>query len=477
MTKRLVRILCSGAIAAGITGTCRFLPNIHLATPCVLLLLAVLMIASRWDFWEGAVAAIVGNLLLVFLFMPPRDEWHITSAQYWVVFFTCLIVAIATAHVAARARNLAAEAIRRSQELEQLYAWTRSVSVDRRQETVISQSLHSLVRLFGLEAAVFYDAASDRILGAGPHADEIPVAWLRETVRLGDSSPAAKIDNLLAVPIHVGGCVSGSLGVRGGCISELTFRTIAERMESVLEKSRALEKATQAEAAHRSQELKSAVLDSLIHEVKTPLSVVKTAVSSLLSIEWNPVDGRDLLNIVNEEVDRLDAIVSEVFWTASIQAGNLQPSKDPHDIRNLVNKTISELEPQLSARPFKLEIADPPPQANFDFPMIKGVLKELLKNALKYSPEGSPLTVSVQQLEQEVLISVIDCGIGVSREEQARIFEKHYRGNVKAAGSGLGLAIAKTIVEAHGGKIRVDSEPNAGARFHFSLPTFLQDAV
>ena len=155
----------------------------------------------------------------------------------------------------------------------------------------------------------------------------------------------------------------------------------------------------------------------------------------------------------------------------------LQSGKGPHDIRPLVNETLDELKPLLGSRPVVMEVPDSLPPANCDSSMIKGVVKELLTNALKYSPSDSPLTVSVQQAGDEIVTSITDCGIGIRPGEEKLIFQKHYRGSVRAPGTGLGLALAKTIVEAHGGRIGVESKAGVGSVFHFSLPLSHRDVA
>jgi two-component system sensor histidine kinase KdpD len=248
-------------------------------------------------------------------------------------------------------------------------------------------------------------------------------------------------------------------------------------METGLEKSRAFERASEAEAARRGQEIKSAVLDSLIHEVKTPLSVIKTAVSSLLSRDSDASNRHELLTIINEEADRLDISMSEVFWTAHVEAGILQPERVPHDVRQFIDSTVESLRSRLSATPFELDIPDSLPKADFDFHMIKGVLKELFNNALKYCPPGSALAISAELANNEIVISLKDSGPGVPGNVQSHIFEKHYRGPVAAPGKGLGLSIAKTIVEANGGRIGVTSQAGSGSVFYFSLPVSQRDVA
>lgn len=475
--RRIKRFGGAIVVVTAIAAACRYSPHIHLATPCVLLLLAVLMIATRWGFWEAVSATGVGSLLLVYFFMPPVHSWVIAFPEYWVVFFAFLAVGTAISQIAARAKRLTREAMDRSHELERLYGWGRSLSVDGTREHVIAQSLDSLVRFFGFDAAAFYDPATGGVLRSGSRKGVLSLNQLCRATILNHHLHADKTDNSLFLPLHMEGLQTASLGVCGGDISEETFRAIAERMEAGLQKNFALEQATKAEAARRSQELKSAVLDSLIHEVKTPLSVIKTAVSSLSSTTWDPTRGSELLAIVDEEVDRLDASVNEVFWTAYIEAGTLAPMKEAHGVQQLVDVVLKELQSQLSSRPLKVEIPERSPTADFDLQMIKGVLKEFLKNALKYSPPGSPLTISARREGAEVTIAVTDHGIGVKPEERARIFEKHYRGDVKASGTGLGLAIAKTIVEAHGGRIGVTAQPGIGSMFYFSLPTSREGAA
>jgi two-component system sensor histidine kinase KdpD len=248
------------------------------------------------------------------------------------------------------------------------------------------------------------------------------------------------------------------------------LRAVADRIQDRLDQVYAYEKLRQTEEAKRNQELKTALLDSMVHEIKTPLSVVKTAVSSLLSRDSDATSRRELLTIINEEADRLNTVISEIFRTARVEAGTLQAGKGPHDIPPLVDETLHELRTLLGSRPVRVEVPDSLPPASCDVQMIRGVLKELLTNALKYSPPDSPLTICVQQAGDEIITSVADSGPGIRLGEEILIFRKRYRGSTRAVGSGLGLALAKTIVESHGGKIWASRRSGGGSTFYFSLP-------
>jgi two-component system sensor histidine kinase KdpD len=472
---RILRLAVSLGIVGGIIAVCVSVPHVHAASVVLLLLLAVVITAGRWGFVEAATATGVGAVLLAYFSLPPRG-FGVKSPEYWMVVVTFLGVALLASYLAAQAKRQTDEAVARRREIEKLYALGQDLRMEDAPGSIVAAYVNSLVRIFQLDAAAFYDVGTGEITRSGPKASLISEGLLRDVTHRPDRV-RQNGTTTVCVPLHSGGQVVGSLAVCGGSVSEIIFRAIADRIGAGLARVSAYEKLRQAQETQRNQELKTALLDSLVHEIKTPLSVIKTAVSSLLSRDSDPAGRRELLTIINEEADRLDASISEVFWTARVEAGMLQSGKGPHDIRPLVNETLDELKPLLGSRPVVMEVPDSLPPANCDSSMIKGVVKELLTNALKYSPSDSPLTVSVQQAGDEIVTSITDCGIGIRPGEEKLIFQKHYRGSVRAPGTGLGLALAKTIVEAHGGRIGVESKAGVGSVFHFSLPLSHRDVA
>ncbi len=456
-----------GAIAV-VTAVCVSIRPVHSATTVLVLLVTILIIAIQWGLVEAAAATGLGALALDYFFLPP-DGWGIKSPEHWLVFFTFLAVGLVTSYLAARARRQALEAEARSRQLEQLYTFVRDLPTDTGADSMIAQFLDCLVRSFEGTAAAFYDRGTGKAICSGSEHSPIPLLQFQATLDYKDPS-ADKRTGTFIIPIRLDGNVVGSLGTRGGCISLDTFRAIADRLETTLEKSRAFKRESEAEAARRGQEIKSAVLDSLIHEVKTPVSVIKTAATSLLSTDSEGSNRRELLRIINEEADHLDISISEVFWAAHVHAGILEPERVSHDVRQIITSTVETLRPRLLATPLKIDIPDSLPQADFDSYMIKGVLKELLNNVLKYCPPGSPLAISARVVDKEIVISLKDSGPGIPLDAQSHLFKKRSRGKAAALGTGLGLPIAKTIVEANGGRIGLTSQPGAGAEFYFSLP-------
>jgi two-component system sensor histidine kinase KdpD len=243
-------------------------------------------------------------------------------------------------------------------------------------------------------------------------------------------------------------------------------------MAITIEKARALEDASHAEAARQSEALKSALLDSLAHDIKTPLTSIKAAVTSLLGDSADAE--RELLTIINEEADRLNQLAAEVIAMARIEAGKLHLEKRPVAAADLISGAISELAPALKGRPVTVNVPETLPLVEADPEFAQQVVKQFVENALKYSPEGSPLSVSAEFKNGRIVIGVADRGPGIEENERARIFDKFFRGRrhrFETKGTGMGLAIAKGIVEAHGERIWVESEPGQGSAFYFSLST------
>ena len=182
---------------------------------------------------------------------------------------------------------------------------------------------------------------------------------------------------------------------------------------------------------------------------------------------------KELLTIANEEADRLNRLVVEVLEMARIEASKLHPDRAPHDINDIVAAALRAQEESLKGRALELRIPATLPAAHVDFEFIQQVLKQLLDNAVKYSAPGTPVEISAETAGERIIVSVSDRGSGIAEGEQSRVFDKFYRGHKsrgQVLGTGLGLSIAKGIIEAHGGKIWVTSEPGKGSVFSFAVP-------
>jgi two-component system sensor histidine kinase KdpD len=377
-----------------------------------------------------------------------------------------------------RARRLAAEAVARRREVERLYALGQVMLLSGSVRTTARDAVNSIIRTFEIPAAVFFSKAEDEFF----RSDARTLVISDEQLRWIANSEEPLIDQqrqIAIVPIRLGGQVIGGLGFVGCTLSAAALNALAYLVAIGIERARSLEEGSKVEAARQSEVLKAALLDALAHDLKTPLTSIKGAVTHLLAKQHDPEE-EELLTIANEETDRLNRLVVEVLEMSRIEAAKLHPERAPHAIADIVSAAVKTQEDSLKDRSVELQIPDSLPAADVDFEFIQQVLKQLLDNAVKYSPAGSPLTISAGVGGEKIVISVADRGRGIEEEEQTRIFEKFYRGRAsrdEVLGTGLGLSIAKGIIEAHGGKIWVTSQPGKGSAFSFALPIFKRELV
>jgi len=227
-------------------------------------------------------------------------------------------------------------------------------------------------------------------------------------------------------------------------------------------------------AEQEHERLRTALLDSVTHEFRTPLTSIKASITTLLSGATLDDQGRrDLLTVIDEETDRLNRLVGEASEMAQLDSGKFRLDLESRSIEDAVRPAIHDAASALENHPVEVAVASTLPKVQMDVKRIREVLMHLLENAGKYSPSGSPITLKSEVTGEQLVTSVADRGPGIDSFEQSLIFEKFYRGHNQrytAPGTGMGLAIAKVIIEAHGGAIGVVSQLGSGSVFSFSLP-------
>jgi two-component system sensor histidine kinase KdpD len=235
---------------------------------------------------------------------------------------------------------------------------------------------------------------------------------------------------------------------------------------------RTTETAREAAVARRSDELKTALLRAVTHNLRTPLASIKASVSGLRQPEaaFTEEDRAELLAEIEEETDRLDRLVTNLLDASRLEAGGLKLSSHPHDLAELLDAVIERLQPRLGGRVIQVEVPEDLPPVAYDYAQIDQVVTNLLENAFLHTPAGTAVTARATCVNGAVRVEVIDCGPGVPVAERERLFRPFERGQTRAPGSGLGLTIARGFVEAHGGKLWLEDAPGSGARFIFTLP-------
>lgn len=474
---RLARIPVALGIIAAITFVDFRIPGVNSTTVALTFLLAILAIAARWGLTEAVAASILGVICINYFFLPPVRTFTIADPQNWIALFAFLITAIVASQLSASAKNRAAEATRRQHEMEKLYALGRSLLLLDSGSGVAGQLAQSIAQVFGLKAAALFERASDRVYLGGPEELALPEARLRDAAIQGAAFDDAKA-GITVLPVRLGGPATGSLAVPSGSVSDTALHAIANLAAITLERGRAQELATRAEAARQNQELKSTLLDALAHEFKTPLTSIKAAVSGLLA--GGELATEELLTIVEEETDRLDSLVSEAIQMARIEAGQVRLEREPLNVAELISSALKKTGRAILEREVRLDVPPDLPPVLADRELAGLVIRQLIGNSLKYADPGSPIEIRARAEGGQAILTIADRGPGIPEREQARIFERFYRiptASGAAPGTGMGLAIARDIVEAHGGALQVHSRAGEGSEFSFTIPLLPKEAT
>jgi two-component system phosphate regulon sensor histidine kinase PhoR len=223
-------------------------------------------------------------------------------------------------------------------------------------------------------------------------------------------------------------------------------------------------------------EMKSQLLSTVSHELRTPLASIKGFATTLLreDVEWDDASRHEFLSIIDKESDRLSELIGNLLDMSRIEAGTLRMEPEPTDLRPITEETATGFRMMTHDHEFYLRLPPFLPLAMADPRRTRQVLRNLVENAVKYSPEGGPITIRAQVKAGTIQISVADQGIGIDPKQLDSIFDRFYQvdsaSTRKVGGSGLGLSICRAIVEAHHGEIWVESQPGAGSTFYFTLP-------
>jgi len=474
---RITRHLAfAAALAAVVLVTLIFqaIPGVNALTVGFGYLITILVVAASCGLLESIITSLAATICFSYFFLPPVRTLAIADPENWVALFTFLISSLIASQLSDRARRRTVEARSRQVEMERLYALSRAIMLMDGNQPVGARLAEELARICEIPAVGIYDRSSEAFYyGGRTEISFDAVARLKETAVIGSQSKDEQTGTLFA-PMSLGGQCIGSLAIQGGELSDTALHALLNLMAISLENARSREIAVRAQAARQSEEFKSTLLDGLAHEFKTPLTSIRAATTALLASSVSDVEQRhELLTIVDQEAERLSRLVTEATHLARIEAGKIQLNRQLRSVNSLVQSTLEEIESRLDGRPIEVSIASELPQVLVDFDLMQLAIRQLLDNAVKYSPPQSPIRITARVRSDGLIISVYNSGEPLSAPEQVRIFDKFYRGmNVRhqVAGTGMGLSIAREILLAHGGDIRLAGSSDRGTEFLLKLP-------
>lgn len=338
---------------------------------------------------------------------------------------------------------------------------------------ILDSAADSLRDALGARSIDVFDATSGLISRWGEQPDAIADEQLRQAATT-ETSHRDERSGLEIEPIRGTHGAEGSIGVCGQSAPAGLLAAVAETAGISVGKAHAARATAEAEAARRTDELKSAVFDALAHEARGPLGTIHVAVTALMSDRpGSPAQQREMLSIIKEEVDRMSHWIDATLYASQSEAVELACDATSQDAGALVAGAIAALGHSISRGQITVNLDVTASPVLCDPNMIQHVLSLLLDNAIKYSPLGSPISIASHLRDGQAVLAVADAGPGIADDEKTRIFEKGYRSlhrSDEVRGTGLGLSTAKLFVEANGGEIWVTDRPGGGAEFHFSLP-------
>jgi len=438
-------------------------------------LLVILLISAAWGLRYAIFTAVLATVAYNYFFLPPLLRFTIADPQNWIALFAFLVTAVVASQLSERARRGTLHADQRRHEVERLYSFSQELWVSENVFELLNIIPKHIVDSFNVSgAALFLEGKQQAYFFDEASRSLFPIEQLKAISDRGE--PVLDREHRMCyMPLRMGVRSVGALGLAGCDLSRESLEAIGSLAAISIERANTVEKLTRSEAARESDRLRSVLLDSVTHAFRTPLTAIKASAETLLSeVELERPQRRDLLAVINEESDRLDRLVGEAAEVVQLDSRQLQFDFAAHHMREAIDPAIQRSQPALRTHNLEVTVPQTLPAVRMDVDRITEVLVHLLDNAAKYSPPETPIHLTVEQRDSEVLTSVADHGPGVDEMEQEMIFEKFYRGRNQRTliqGTGMGLAIAKAIVELHGGKMGVTSQLGRGSLFYFSLPT------
>ena len=470
---RGIGLAVAAILLVSITFTYSRLIHVNQTTVALSFLLAILAVSAVWGMIVSVTMSISAMLLFNYFFLPPIGTFTIADPQNWVALFAFLFTSIMGSQLSARIRKEADAANSRRREVERLYTFSQKLLGEGNVIQLMNAIPNFLVECFAAGAADLFLPQKDKFYRSGYGASQLDEeqmknAFVRDEV-ICDTQKA-----LYFLPVRLGVKPIGSLGISGARLTRQTLDAISSLVAIGIERARAVEQIGETEAERQGERLKSALLDSIAHDFRTPLTSMKAAVTDLLaSAAKGNSHQLELLTIINEECDRLNHLVEEASEMARLEAGEIHLERAPVEPSALIESALLHLKSSLGDRPIKLQISPQIPPVSADAERARDILVQLIDNADLYSPKDQPITISAEPNADSVVFSVSDRGPGIDPFEQGLIFDKFYRGRdqrYQVRGTGMGLPIAKAIVAAHGGSISVTSQLGHGSVFSFTLP-------
>lgn len=444
--------------------------ELNVPTGCLLYLITVVVAAASGGFWSGTLTSIVAATCIDFFLLPPLFHFNIDDPMDWVALgafeFTALVITL----LLERAQLKAAEAEAARDGSERLFNAARGILVLDNAGKLRSRIAPLIREEFRLRGVVLFDAPTGDVFESGDSAPNTAQGARDVCSQNSDAFDSATQTRFCA--LRAGARPVGGLALCGTTMPGVAAQAIASLCAISFERARALEKEAHAEAARQAEELRSAVIEALAHEIKTPLCVIQAASSGLPALGELSDTQAEMVTSIDEQSTKLNNLVSRLLGAADLETAQIEPKLAPALLSQSVKAAISRMADPSQRERFQVLVENEEVAALVDGKLMVIVFEQLVDNAVKYSLPRSPIYFKVTHEPGAVRVCVHNQGGVIAPADRDRIFERFYRAaDVRRghSGTGLGLSIAKRIVEAHHGRIGVESG-SEGTTFSVVLP-------
>jgi two-component system sensor histidine kinase KdpD len=456
--------------------------HINLSTASLLYLLLVVSFAVHCGFFQASILSIAAVMCQTYFFAPPAYSFYIADPRNAVAIVIFEVTALIVSQLSAREKAHALESRRQRTKLQRLYTVSRRALMIDVNDSAEQQMAEIILDEFQLDGVAICNSEYKNVGVAGcwvARRDE-----LCQGIRNGEFSPVLLPSRTMLEELKTAHGTFGTLLLRGEEMTPLGLESLASLVALTVERHRAFLKEGEAQAARRTEQLRTTVLDGLAHAFKTPLTIIRAASSGLLEVGKMTDLQSELTGMIDEQSAWLDDLANRLLQTAQVDGENLCLELETVDVAALLHEVVADFQQEwargvkkgLIASPIHISLPEEIVPISADHDMLRSTLSELLENAVKYSRSGKPISLSASHGRNELNLSVHSWGSVIRLDDRERIFERFYRCREHqelARGTGIGLSVARRTAEAHMGNIWVTSSEQEGTTFNISLPLHL----
>lgn len=452
-------------------------------------LLAVVIIAMRGYLIPALLGSVLSVVSYDYFFVPPQFSFVVTDPEFVITLVVMFLISLIISYLTLLTHQQVALTLLRERRLSALHTLSLRLASNRGLERLIDIAVHYLAEVFDSAVLIFLPDANGQlqIQAAQPSQYDAPseqeMMWIIEAYQhhriLSHDKEKQLPEGTLFIPLRGSEKCIGVIRIISHqpaklCIAEQLrlLEACANQIAMALEVDRLQEIARQHQVEIETERLRSALLSSVSHDLRTPLAAIMGSAASLLQMPHLDTSiGRELLQNIFDESERLNRLINNLLQTVRLESGKIQVHKEWCVLEEIIGAVLNRLEKALGTRPVKINLPEDMPMVPLDHVLMEQVLINLIDNAIRYTIADTPIEIGADFNDKEVIIKIADKGSGIAENDLKKIFEKFYRGQSagRQTGAGLGLAICQGIIQAHGGHIWAENRVSGGAKFYIRL--------